>query len=169
MTSFFAAARAVRRPLPLGGGGGLGGRGRARHGLSFPSLSSVTSDSSTGFLPASSPAVQAARLAAPFQAADQTPVPVLVARDGGPLTAADTAATGRLAARLAAVPAVRQVQNLGVSADRRAVQLLVLARIDVSNPGPSEQLVDGLRRAIAARALPPGLRAHLAGPVAVAN
>jgi RND superfamily putative drug exporter len=133
----------------------------------LPSLSSVTSDSSTGYLPASAPVVQAARLAAPFQAADQTPVPVLVARDGGPLTAADTAATGRLAARLAAVPAVRQVQNLGVSADRRAVQLLVLARIDVSNPGPSEQLVDGLRQAITARALPPGLRAHLAGPVAV--
>jgi RND superfamily putative drug exporter len=132
----------------------------------LPSLSSVTSDSSTGVLPASSPAVQAAQLEAPFQAADQTPVPVLVARAGGPLTAADTAATGLLAARLAAVPAVRQVQNLGVSADRRAVQLLVLARIDVSNPGPSQQLVDGLRRAITARPLPPGLQAHVAGPIA---
>ena len=60
----------------------------------LPSLSSVTSDSSTGYLPASAPVVQAARLAAPFQAADQTPVPVLVARDGGPLTAADTARPG---------------------------------------------------------------------------
>jgi RND superfamily putative drug exporter len=132
----------------------------------LPSLSSVTSDSSTGYLPARSPSVQAARLAAPFQAADQTPVPVLVARAGGPLTAADTAATGRLGARLAAVPAVRQVQDLGVSSDRQAAQLLVLARIDVNSEGPAGQLVDGLRRAIGMSALPPGLRAHLAGPVA---
>ena len=132
----------------------------------LPSLSSVTSDSSTGVLPARSPSVQAARLAAPFQAANQAPVPVLVARAGGPLTAADTAAAGRLATRLAAVPAVRQVQDLGVSSDRQAAELLVLARIDVSNPGPGGQLVDGLRRAIAASALPPGLSAHLAGPVA---
>jgi RND superfamily putative drug exporter len=134
--------------------------------LFLPSLDSVTSDSSAGDLPASSPAAQATRLAGPFQGADQTPVPVLVARDGGPLTATDTAATGRLAARLAAVPAVRQVQDLGVSADRQAVQLLVLARVNTSSPGPAEHLVDGLRQAIGGSALPGGLRAHLAGPVA---
>src|SRR5215468_7146935 len=108
----------------------------------LPSLSSVTSDSSTGFLPAGSPSVQAARLAAPFQAADQTPVPVLVARAGGPLTPGDTAATGRLAARLATVPAVRQVQDLGFSADRQAAELLVLARISASSDGPAQHLVD---------------------------
>lgn len=90
---------------------------------------------------------------------------MLVARDDGPLTAADTAATGRLAARLAAVPAVRQVQDLGVSRDQQADQLLVLARISTASPGPAGHLVDGLRQAIGGSALPGGLRAHLAGPV----
>jgi len=134
--------------------------------LFLPSLDSVTSDSSAGGLPPSSPAAAATRLAAPFEGANQTPVPVLVARDDGRLTAADTSATGRLAARLAAVPAVRQVQNLGVSADRQAVQLLVLAQVNTSSPGPAEHLVDSLRQAIGGSALPGGLRAHLAGPVA---
>ena len=51
--------------------------------LFLPSLDSVTSDSSAGDLPAASPAAHAARLAAPFESANQTPVPVLVARDDG--------------------------------------------------------------------------------------
>ena len=61
---------------------------------------------------------------------------------------------------------MRQVQDLGVSADRQAVQLLVLAQVNISSPGPAEHLVDGLRQAIGGSALPGGLRAHLAGPVA---
>jgi hypothetical protein len=69
--------------------------------LFLPSLASVAKDSSTGFLPASSPSLQAARLATPFQGLGQTPVPVIVARGSGTLTATDLAAAGRLAASLA--------------------------------------------------------------------
>jgi RND superfamily putative drug exporter len=42
----------------------------------------------------------------------------------------------------------------------------VLAAVNLDAPGPTQQLVTGLRHAIAASALPGGLQAHLAGPLA---
>ena len=51
--------------------------------LFLPSLASVAGASNVSLLPASSPSLQAARLAAPFQDVSQTAVPVLVARDRG--------------------------------------------------------------------------------------
>jgi MMPL family len=96
---------------------------------------------------------------------NQTPVPVVVARDGGPLTSADTTAIARLTARLASVTDVQQVKDLGVSHDGQAAQLLVLAAINLNAPGPAQDLVTGLRHAIGASALPPDLHAHLAGEV----
>jgi putative drug exporter of the RND superfamily len=134
--------------------------------LFLPSLSSVEKGDNNGFLPASSPSMQAERLATPFQAPDQVPIPVIVARGGGTLTAADTAAIERLAARLAGVAGVQRVKDLGVSDDGRAAQLQVLTSIDVSANGPAGQLTAGLRHTIAASALPRGLHAHLAGQVA---
>jgi RND superfamily putative drug exporter len=126
----------------------------------------VARDSNTGFLPASSPARQAARLAAPFQGPDQTPIPVVVARSSGTLTAPDTAAIARLAGRLAGVSEVRRVKDLGVSRDGQAVQLQVLTGIDVSAQGPADHLAAGLRQAIESGALPLDLHAHLAGQLA---
>jgi RND superfamily putative drug exporter len=134
--------------------------------LFLPSLSSVEKGDNNGFLPASSPSMQAERLATPFQAPDQVPIPVIVARGGGTLTAADTAAIERLAARLARVASVQRVKDLGVSHDGRAAQLQVLTSIDVSANGPAGQLTAGLRHTIAASALPGDLHAHLAGQVA---
>jgi RND superfamily putative drug exporter len=133
--------------------------------LLLPSLASVVKENNTDQLPASSPSLAAARLAAPFQDPDQTPVLVVIARGGGTVTAADTAAIGRLAARLAKVTHVQQVKDLGDSADRQAVQLEVLAGLNLATPDP-QHLVAGLRDAIAASALPRGLHAHLAGPEA---
>jgi putative drug exporter of the RND superfamily len=139
--------------------------------LLLPSLASVVKESNTDLLPASSPSLSAARLATPFQGPDQSPVLVVVARDSGTVSAADFTAIGRLTARLAKVADAQQVKDLGASADRQAVQLEVLSDLnltDFSNPGPAQHLVAGLRAAIAASALPPGLRAHLAGPAAAA-
>ncbi len=137
----------------------------------FPSLASVAGASDASFLPGGSPSVQAARLAAPFQGAAQTPVPVVVARGGTGLGgtglgAADLGAVGRLAAGLARVTGVQQVKDLGTSRDAHAVQLEVLAAVNLDAPGPAQQLVTGLRHAIAASALPGDLHAHLAGPLA---
>ena len=76
----------------------------------FPSLDSVAGASDASFLPASSPSMQAARLAVPFQGVDETAVPVVIARDGAPLGAADLAVVDRLASRLGRVAGVRQVR-----------------------------------------------------------
>src|SRR5262249_37782131 len=48
----------------------------------------------------------------------------------------------------------------------QAVQLQVLATINLGTQDPAQHLVAGLRQAIAASALPSGLHAHLAGTVA---
>jgi RND superfamily putative drug exporter len=134
--------------------------------LFFPSLTSVARQSNTSSLPASSPSLQSARLATPFQGPNQTPVPIVIARTGGPLTTADVSAIGRLAAGLAKVTGVQEVKNLGVSRDGQAAQLEVLATIDLGTAGPADHLVAGLRHSIRASILPPDLRAHLAGQVA---
>ena len=134
--------------------------------LFFPSLTSVARQSNTSSLPASSPSLQAARLATPFQGPNETPVAVVIARSSGPLTAADAAAAGRLSTRLAKVAGVRQVRYLGASHDDRAAQLQVLASINLATDGPAQHLVASLRRTMQASALPTGLHAHLAGQVA---
>ncbi|HSR86215.1 MAG TPA: MMPL family transporter, partial [Streptosporangiaceae bacterium] len=134
--------------------------------LFFPSLASAARQSNTDLLPASSPSLHAARLATPFQSLNQTPVSVVIARGSGPITGADITVVGRLAGTLAKVADVQQVKDLGVSADHRAVQLEVLAGIDLATPGPAGHLVAGLRHAIRASALSGDLHAHLAGPVA---
>ena len=133
--------------------------------LLLPSLASVIRENNTDQLPASSPSLSADRLATPFQDPNQTPVLVVIARGSGALTTADTAAIGRLAARLATVANVQQVKDLGDSADRQALQMEVLAGLNLADTSSPQRLVTGLREAITASALPPGLHAHLAGPV----
>src|SRR6266567_8579645 len=135
--------------------------------LLLPSLASVIKENNTDQLPASSPSLSAARLATPFQDPNQTPVLVVIARGSGTVTTADAAAIGRLAARLATVADVQQVKDLGDSTDRQAVQLEVLASLNLADMGAPQHLVTGLRDAITASALPPDLHAHLAGPVPV--
>ena len=134
--------------------------------LFFPSLASVARQDNTDLLPAGSPSLHAAQLAIPFQGPNQTPVSVVIARGSGPVTAADITAIGRLTASLATVTNVQQVKNLGESRDHQAVQLEVLAGLNLATPGPAQRLVAGLRHAIAVSALPLDLHAHLAGPVA---
>jgi putative drug exporter of the RND superfamily len=131
----------------------------------LPSLASVTKESNTDQLPASSPSLAAARLAAPLQDPDQTPVLIVIAPGSGTVTTADAAAIGRLGAHLAKVANVQQVKDLGESTDRQVVQLEVLAGLNLADTSSPQHLVTGLRDAITASALPPGLHAHLAGPV----
>jgi RND superfamily putative drug exporter len=131
----------------------------------LPSLASVLKESNTDQLPAGSPSLAAARLAAPLQDPNQTSVLVVVARGSGTVTAADAAAIGRLTARLATVADVQQVKDLGESADRQAVQLEVLAGLNLADTKAPQHMVTGLRDAITASALPSDLQAHLAGPV----
>jgi len=137
--------------------------------LLLPSLSSVTQGDNSSFLPASAPSEQAEALAAPLQgAASLTAVTVVVASPSG-LSAADEAAAGVVAGRLARVAHVVSVRDAGVSADGKAVQFTVLASL-TQNVGaaPAQQAVlcDSLRAVLRSGLLPAGVVAHLAGPVA---
>jgi len=134
--------------------------------LLLPSLASVTQNSTAKFLPANAPSAHAAALAAPFGTAGLMQVPVVAARSGAVLTPADAAALAALRGRLDAVPGVDKVLDLGRSADARAEQLLVLARQTGSQKAESS-FVGALRAAIGRAGLPAGLRAHLAGDIAV--
>src|SRR5690348_2353481 len=83
--------------------------------LYLPALGSVAKSGDVNTPPASSPSSRAAQLAVPFQGPDEAAVPVLVARDGGVLTAADQAVVGRLAVGLRGVAGVQRVKDLGLS------------------------------------------------------
>jgi len=134
--------------------------------LFLPSLASVGQDHTVSALPASSPSVQAARLATPFQRPNQTPVPVVVARGNGTLRPADVRAVERLSGVLLTVTHVQQVNDLGLSRDGHAAELQVMADVSMGAPGPDLQLISGLRHAIKSAGLPAGLDAHLAGSLA---
>ena len=135
----------------------------------LPSLSDVTQSDNTSFLPASALSEQAAQLASPLQGASLTAVTVVAARSGAVLTGADQAAIARLSAALARAAKGSGVRDAGQSADGRAEQLTVLAALAQSGGLATAQqasLVAGLRGVIRAAALPAGLAAHTAGPVA---
>ncbi|HEV2253954.1 MAG TPA: MMPL family transporter, partial [Streptosporangiaceae bacterium] len=140
----------------------------------LPSLSDVTQSDNTSFLPASALSEQAAQLASPLQGASLTAVTVVAARSGAThsgqaLTGADQAAITRLSAALARVAKGSGVRDAGQSADGRAERLTVLAALAQSGGLATSQqasLVASLRDVIRTAALPAGLAAHTAGPVA---
>ena len=133
----------------------------------LPSLSSVTNNNNSTFLPASAPSEHAAVLAAPLGTANLFGIPVLAARSGAPLTPADVTALAALQHQLGTVPGVSRVQDLGRSPDGQAEQLQVLAQASGGNQSQQTDLVDGLRAKIASAGLPAGLQVHLAGDIAV--
>ena len=65
------------------------------------------------------------------------------------------------------VTGIEQVLDVGRSANGQAVQLLALAANNSGNQNYQENLIDGMRAKIASAGLPAGLRAHLAGSIAV--
>ncbi|HKB30325.1 MAG TPA: MMPL family transporter [Streptosporangiaceae bacterium] len=132
----------------------------------LPALSSVTQNNNTKFLPASAPSTHAAALAAPFGTTNLQPIPVVAARSGGPLTAADVAALTALQSQLRTVPTVGSIRDLGRSADGQAEQLVVLAQFSGGGGNQDTTLVNALRAKIAQAGLPAGLQVHLAGAVA---
>ncbi len=132
----------------------------------LPSLSSVTQSNNSKFLPASAPSERAAVLAAPFGAVNLLPIPVVAARSGSSLTAADVTALTTLQGRLRSVSSVVKVLDAGRSPAGRAEQLVVLATQGGGNQNQQTALIDGLRAKISSAGLPAGLHAHLAGAVA---
>jgi RND superfamily putative drug exporter len=133
----------------------------------LPSLSSVTQNNNTKFLPASSGTEHAIALAAPFGTTNLQPLPVVAARFDGPLTSADVAALTALQGKLRTVDTVKSVRDLGRSADGRAEQLVVLATFaGGANDNQDIDLVNALRTKISQTDLPSGLQAHVTGAIA---
>jgi RND superfamily putative drug exporter len=138
----------------------------------LPSLSSVTQSDNTKFLPAGAPVEKAATLAAPFGTTNLLPVPLIAARQTGPLTTADAAALATLQRNLKSDPSVVRVLDLGQSPTAQdkpgqANQLLVLVHQLGGDPNASTKLIGGLRAKIRQTARPAGLQVHLAGAFAV--
>ena len=132
----------------------------------LPGLSDLTQSSNSQFLSASSPSVQAAGLAAPFQARNPSGTAIIVAyRASGPLTADDAAAVGRVEEAARQVPGVSLVTDAGISKDGQVAEALVTVTAAAADSSTaSKTLVDGIRAGFASwlRASTP--RAAPAGP-----
>jgi RND superfamily putative drug exporter len=139
----------------------------------LPSLGSEINNDNSQFLPASTPSSRAANLATPILGSfnNASNVTLVGATASGPIGPADVAALTRLAAAVAALPRVSTVRELAVSADGRAVQVLVRSRINFADITHQKDLIDSLESAITASHPPAGFKVSVAGPVAdnVAN
>ncbi len=137
----------------------------------LPSLSSVTQNDNTKFLPASAPVEKATALAAPFGTASLLPIPLVAARQAGPLTAADATALAAMQSKLKSDPSVVRIIDLGQSppgsVTGQANEFVVLVHQIGGDPNAATTLVNGLRAKIRQTPFPAGLRAHLAGAFAV--
>ncbi|HEY7828758.1 MAG TPA: MMPL family transporter, partial [Candidatus Limnocylindrales bacterium] len=132
----------------------------------LPSLGDVAKDTTSGFLPATAPSMQAAALAAPFQNASLAAATLVAARDGG-LTPADNAAIDTLEADIRKVDRVEIVLDLGISADGAARQALIEADVISFSGGPEAQgVVDDIRALFDQVGAPAGLQVHLTGELA---
>ena len=132
----------------------------------LPSLADVAKDTTSGFLPADSPSMRAAAMAAPFQGDSFAVATLVVARDG-PLTAEDNAAVDQLESRIGGLDKVGQVIDFGVSQDGEARQaLLQLTVVAFSGGAEAQGVIDAVRSTFDDSSLPTGLDAHLTGQLA---
>jgi putative drug exporter of the RND superfamily len=132
----------------------------------LPALGDVAKDTTSGFLPASAPSMQAAALAAPFQNSALASATLVAARDGG-LTAEDNAALDRLEAEMRKVDHVKIVLDTGISADGAARQALVEADVIAFSGGAQAQgVVNDIRALFDQVGAPAGLQIHLTGELA---
>ena len=138
----------------------------------LPSMSSQVDDDNRAFLPASAPINRAAALAQPLAGSTQlAQVPLVAVAEGRALDASDEAYLTRLSRRLAQTPSVTQVLFIGISPDRRAVQILARSSRSYLDQSGDQQLIDGLQNVVVSTPAPPGIEVHLSGQLAtnVAN
>jgi RND superfamily putative drug exporter len=132
----------------------------------LPSLSDVAKDTTSGFLPANTPSMQAATMATPFQDTSLAAATLVAAREGG-LTAEDNAALDRIEQQIRGIDKVKVVADLGVSQDGAARQALVQAAVVAFTGGPEAQgVVDAIRATFTGPGVPAGLDIHLTGQLA---
>jgi RND superfamily putative drug exporter len=131
----------------------------------FPSITDVSKNDNSQFLPKNSPTTQAGKLETVFQSDKTASTGDIVAvSSNGPLTAADNAAINRIAKAVSHVTYVTSVQNQGVSADGQARELLV-GVTGAAFGDQATQIVSNIRAQLN-KDLPPGLSLHLTGDMA---
>jgi RND superfamily putative drug exporter len=144
----------------------------------LPSMGSEVNNDNTQFLPASSPSLQAATLAAPLvgTVTNESPVFIVAATRAGALSGADAKALTALAGEVASAKGVSSVKLAGVSSDRSAAELQVEVAAGQINVAAQKPVVDAIGKDLAnfdasAATRHLGLQAHLAGAIAtnVAN
>lgn len=137
----------------------------------LPDITTVTHSSNAQFLSASSPSVQASRLAAPFRTVDPSQTATIVAsRLTAPLSDADLAAMKQLELAVSQVSGVTQVRDGGISPDGRATTATVVVPAAISSSNTAtDEVVAAIRASFAESAPPPGLQLHLTGPLAVST
>ncbi len=129
----------------------------------FPSITDVSKNNNSDFLPKNSPTTQAAHLETAFQRKDTATTALIVAsRNGTPLTTSDDAALTALANKVKKVKDVTEVRDLGASADGQAHQLQVgITGAAFGQEGTN--IVKSIRDVIRSAALPSGLQSNLTG------
>jgi RND superfamily putative drug exporter len=132
----------------------------------FPTLESVTQNSTKDFLPKNSPTDQAAKLESAFQKRDTASNAVIVAsRSGGKLTDSDNAALQRVVNKVKQTKEVTEVNDLGASADGQAHEYMVGVSGAAFGNGAFD-IIDNLRSTIKKSGLPAGLKVNLTGDLA---
>ncbi|HEX6507120.1 MAG TPA: MMPL family transporter, partial [Chloroflexota bacterium] len=133
--------------------------------IALPSLSSVTNNDTSSFLPNSQPSVRAATLAGPFQHGTLPQSVLVVDRSNGPLSPADEVAITRVEAAVRRVPGVVDVRDQGVSRDGQARKAQVTLIGDAQGMD-ANKYVDAIRATLARAGQPSGLSLYLTGDVA---
>jgi RND superfamily putative drug exporter len=135
--------------------------------MTLPSLSSVTNDNNSAFLPKGSPSVHAAQLAAPFQHGTLPTAEIVASRANGPLTSADQAAITRAEQATKAISGVVSVLDQGVSRDGQARKAVVtLPAAVLGAPGQAKTYIEGIRAVFTHVGAPSGLVIDLTGETA---
>ncbi|MGC1176784.1 MAG: MMPL family transporter [Candidatus Saccharimonadales bacterium] len=132
----------------------------------LPNINDVTKNNNSDFLPKNSPTDTAAKLETKFQSKDTASNAIIIAaRDGQPLTAADTAALRQVEASVRRVTGVSEVKDQGVSADGQARQIFVGINGDAFGDKAFD-IVKNIRSHMKVAGLPTGLQLHLTGDFA---
>lgn len=135
--------------------------------IGLPSLTSVTNNDTSSFLPSSQPSVRAARLAAPFQHGTLPQALLVANRSSGPLTAPDEAAITRVEAAVRRVSGVVDVRDQGISRDGHVRKAQITLIGDAQGTG-ANKYVDAIRATLRNAGGPAGLSLYLTGDAATA-
>jgi putative drug exporter of the RND superfamily len=132
----------------------------------LPTLASVTKDTQSGFLPSSSPSIQAADMLTPFVNPNYATMTLVAATtDKQPLTSDDLTAIQKVTAEIAQMRAqgVRVVTNNGASPDQQAVRVDIQAAVPPYGGGGGPDLVTSIRGLFASSGAPSTLQMNLTG------